>query len=470
MRSRSCDDRRPTGAGVQLGSTETITTRIAPRRGSRGRCDGFRMPTDPDSSEVKALRTLPGATIMRNLHLVQRDSVAVGIVNASTPYLPVLLLRLGGTALEVSLLTALPAIGGLLLAVPLGRVLQGRRNLVPWYSGARLLTQLALVLMGLAVLLLPSGGANTAAVVAVLAIWAMQVVPSTVVDVTFPVVMDGAMGSSRRLDLVGHRWSIMGITSAITVALAGQGLGILPFPNNYGLLFLAIALPAMASWWNSHQIRLFDQLPPAVRPSGVRLRLAAFAAAVRAEPRFLAFEMCSFLFAGSVRMAMPLLPLYYVREVHASDAWIGLIAAAAAAAQLLGYWGWRRIYRRHGTRPALLASILGSALIPAALTLTGSLPLLAALAAVASVFAAGANLVLFEELMQRVPSSRAVTFTSIDQSGQYLAASIAPIAGGLVAVVFGIRAALVVASSLGVVAFVLFSLESRGILRLRRAQ
>jgi hypothetical protein len=36
----------------------------------------------------------------------------------------------------------------------------------------------------------------------------------------------------------------------------------------------------------------------------------------------------------------------HIREQHASDAWIGVIGAAAAATQLVGYWAWRRLSMR----------------------------------------------------------------------------------------------------------------------------
>ena len=410
---------------------------------------------------------LPASVVARNVRLVQRDSVAVGIVNASTPFLPVLLLRLGGTTLQVSLLTAFPAVAGFLFAIPVGRFLQRRPNVVPWYSGARLVAQLAFGAMALAMLVLPQGkgwapGAAPAAI-AVLAIWALQTAPNTMVNVAFPVVIDGASGPSRRLDLISRRWSIMGLTTAITVAVAGQVLGVLPFPRNYALVFGAFAVAALASWWNSHRIRLPDQEPLPQRPSGRRLRLAEFAGVLRARPSFLAFEVRSFVYTAGAYMAMPLIPLYYVREVHASDAWIGVIGAVAAGTQLIGYWGWRRVSMRRGTRPVLLATLVGTALGPAALTLLGALPLVAVLAGITSVFAAGASLVLFEELMRRVPRGSAVTFTAVDQSVQNLAATVAPLAGGVLATAVGIRPALVVAAALGVLAFAMFGVEGRGL-------
>ncbi len=151
-------------------------------------------PAGPAAGPVPAhpAHWLPGSVVAENVRLVQRDSVAVGIVNASTPFLPVLLLRLGGTTFQVSLLTAIPAVAGFLFAIPVGRFLQGRRSVVPWYSSARLVAQLGFGVMAVAMLVLPQGsgwpsGAAPAAL-AVLAIWALQTPPNTLVNVAFPVV------------------------------------------------------------------------------------------------------------------------------------------------------------------------------------------------------------------------------------------------------------------------------------------
>jgi len=57
---------------------------------------------------------------------------------------------LSATSLEVGLLSAMPAFTGLLLSIPLGLLLQTRRNVVPWYSLARVLVIAGYALSGLA--------------------------------------------------------------------------------------------------------------------------------------------------------------------------------------------------------------------------------------------------------------------------------------------------------------------------------
>ena len=91
----------------------------------------------------------------RNWRLVQADSVFIGIVNAAGTFLPVFLLRLGASANDVGLLTALPALTAFLLAIPFGRMLQARGRIVAWYSRLRLVAWASYAVIAGAVAVLP---------------------------------------------------------------------------------------------------------------------------------------------------------------------------------------------------------------------------------------------------------------------------------------------------------------------------
>ena len=82
----------------------------------------------------------------RNFRNVQIDGIGVSIANISGPFLPVFLTRLGATNFQVGLLTSMPGVTGLILALIVGRFLQTRRNIVPWYSLSRLLVILCYAL------------------------------------------------------------------------------------------------------------------------------------------------------------------------------------------------------------------------------------------------------------------------------------------------------------------------------------
>jgi hypothetical protein len=394
----------------------------------------------------------------RNYRLVQVDSIFIGVVNASGTFLPVFLLRLGANAADIGLLTALPALTAFALAIPFGRLLQRRGNIVPWYSRLRLVAWSSYAAMAAVAALLP----REQAIPIILLVWALASLPSTAALVGFPLVMDGAAGPGGRFDLLGRRWAIAGVTAAVAVALGGLFLSAIAFPTNFEILLVFVSLAGLGSYLQSSRIVIPDQVPPAVAAKApARERLAGLWRLVVANRSFVRFELRSFVYAASIGMSMPILPLFYVHEVSAPDAWIGIIGSAGSAGSVLGYLVARQLARRGDAVVTLLPSLLVAALAPAILSVIGWLPAVAAIAFVSGVAGAGAQLALFDQLMRRIPMEHGVTFSSVDQSLQNLAIVIAPNVGGIIAVAFGTRAALVTIAAIGLLALVLFALDVR---------
>lgn len=400
----------------------------------------------------------PLSTELHNYRMIRGDSVAMGVIASVSPFLPVLIVRLGGSAFDVSLLTAIPAVGGFLLAIPIGQFLQGRRKIVPWYSGSRMVAHLSYAIAAAILLLVP----NTLVVPALLAVLAVAAIPSTVGMVAFPIVMDGAAGSRGRYELMGRRWAIMGLTMALSVTFVGQILDLLPFPQNYQLVLVGFSIAGLLSFYYSRQFRVPDAEPAPPEAGRSPLdRLRELILIVRSQPSFLGYSARQMVYIVGTRVALPLIPLYYVREVGATDAWIGIIATSQSLALLVGYRLWRRISVRRGGGVVLLATLLAVSLYPVALSLVEDLVIVAILTAIAAMFSAGVDLALFDELMKRVPRAHGVTFTSIDTALVNAASIFAPLLGATMAVALGIDTALRLASVIALVGVILFALDHR---------
>lgn len=391
-----------------------------------------------------------------NRTLNRNDSIAVGIVNAAAPFLPVLLVRLGAPGVAIGLVTALPAVAGALLAIPVGRWLQGLGNIVPAYSGSRLFAHTIYAPMALVLWLVPGDWA----VAAILACWAIAMVPNTIGQVAFPIVMDGTAGSRGRYDLLGRRWAIIGLVTALTMAAGGQLLRVLPFPMNYALFLVVCASGGIGSFYFARRYVI-----PAQRAIGLSARISPRAglrevvAHLRAERPFAAFELRALVYSAGIGLAAPLLPLFYVREVNAPDAVIGLIGAGQSLGSLAGYVTWRLISRRNGRLAVLVPALVLSAFAPAAFFAIHDQAIVVAVSVVAGFVGAGAGLALFDEMMQRVPMRLGVTFASIDQTIQNSALVVAPLLGGSLSTLIGIRPALVVASVVALAGVALFLLD-----------
>jgi Major Facilitator Superfamily len=393
----------------------------------------------------------------RNWALVQVDSVFIGIVTASGTFLPVFLLRLGASANDVGLLTALPALTAFGLAIPFGRWLQGRPNIVPWYSRMRLLAWLSYAAIAAVAAVLPRGQA----IPVMLGIWGLASLPSTMGLVAFPIVMDGAAGRDGRFELLGRRWAIAGTSTAVAVVLAGQFLDAVPFPLNFEIFFALISVAGIGSYLQSSRLVIPDQVAAAATKAAPRRRVAAIWSLVVANRPFVRFELRSLMYTASIGLAMPVLPLFYVHDVAAPDAWIGIIGAAQNAGSVLGYVLTRQLARRRGGAMLLLPSMLAAALVPAILAAISWLPAVAALAFVIGLAGAGVQLALFDQLMRRVPTEQGVTFTSVDQSIQNVALILAPNLGGVLAAAIGARGSLLIVALFGAAAFALFAWNAR---------
>ena len=395
----------------------------------------------------------------KNFLTVQIDAVGVGLASAAAPFLPVFLTRLGATNFQVGLLTAMPAFTGLFLAIVVGYFLQRRRNIIPWFSGARLLVLSSYALTGIVSFVVP----KQYVVPAVLAVWMAATLPQTVVNVAFSVVMNAVAGPKGRYVLMSRRWSIIGLTTALTVIVAGQVLDRLNSSINYQLVFIGLAVGGLISYYYSSRIVLPDAEPPP-RAAGLSLvqRVKGYVRLVRNERAFVSFVAKRFVFLSGTALAAPLFPIYYVRQVHATDTWIGIINSVQMAITLLGYILWARQGRVRGSRFVLLWTTLGLALYPVLVASTYRVELIALYAGLAGIFQAGLNLVFFDELMRTVPVQYSATFVSLAQSVQYLSAVAVPLLGTLLADRVGIQSVFVVNAIVCLAGFGLFAWSKEG--------
>jgi hypothetical protein len=389
-----------------------------------------------------------------NFIKVQIDGVGIGLASAAAPFLPVFLTRLGATNFQVGLLTAMPALTGLFLAIAVGNFLQSRRQVVPWYSLMRLMVVMSYALTGIVPFIVP----HEQAVPAVLFIWAAATLPQTFVNVAFSVVMNAVAGPKGRYDLMSRRWTILGLTTSITVALVGQALDRINFPLNYQVVFMGLSLGGLLSYAFSSRIDLPDAAPPK-RQSGLSVsqRFKNYVSLILGEKAFVSFTAKRFVYLSAAALGAPLFPLYFVRTLQASDAWIGAISTAQTAIVLIGYPFWSQQWRRRGAHFVLLWTTLGLTLYPALTALTNRVELVVVYATLSGLFQAGLDLVFFDELMKSVPPEYSATFVSLAQSLQYVSTVASPLVGTLLADHIGIGGGLLVSAALRLIGFALFA-------------
>jgi hypothetical protein len=394
------------------------------------------------------------ATQRKNFLNVQIDAVGIGLASAAAPFLPIFLARLGASNFQVGLLTSMPAFTGLFLAIIIGRFLQTRRQIVPWFSAARLMVVSSYALTGIAPFVVP----NDYVVPVVLGIWAIATIPQIVVSVAFSVVMNAVAGPKYRYDLMSRRWSMLGLTTAITVAVAGQILDQIGFPFNYQIVFLGLSVGGLISYYFSSHIELPDAEPPAKIPGqSLGAGMKSFVDLIKSQPTFVSFMVKRFVYISGSTLGVPLFPLYYVRQVNADDASIGIISMAQTGILLVGYVMWTQQSKRRGGRFVLLCTTFGLALYPILTAFTQRIELIVIYAALSGIFQAGLDLVFFDELMRTFPEKYSATFVSMAQSLQYLSTVASPLVGTWLADQIGLGGALIVSGGIRLIGFAMFA-------------
>jgi MFS family permease len=395
----------------------------------------------------------------RNFRNVQIDAVGVSISNIAAPFLPVFLTRLGASNFQVGLLTSMPGMTGLVLAIVTGQFLQTRKNIVPWYSVARLLVIACYTMTGLVTLVLP----DQYAVIATLAIWAFATLPQTALAVAFSVVMNAVAGPEGRYALLSRRWFIFGLTGVVGTFFVTRTIDLISFPRNYQVMFMGLSLGGLISYIFSRRIQLPPRTLPTADPSSPSssMSVQGYLALLRGAPDFVSFSSKRFVYLSAIALSQPILPLFFVREVNASDSEIGTINMAMTIVMLGGYIVWPRLSKQFGGRFVLLATTLGMVSYPLLTSQTNRVDLIILYAGIAGFFQGGLDLVFFDELMKTVPPEYSATFVSLAQSMQYLSAILAPLAGTWLADGIGLGGALLVSAGLRLLGFLLFVLPDR---------
>jgi hypothetical protein len=404
----------------------------------------------------------PGSVAERNVRNVLIDGMGVGLVQGVATFLSVFLVRLGASPFLVGLLTSMPALTGMILAVPVGRLLERQRNIVPWYSRARIWVLGSYALTGLVPFLFPLDLAP----IPIIVIWAIATVPQTIVNVAFTIVMGAVAGPNRRYYLMSRRWSTLGITSALTVAIVGVLLDLMAFPINYQTVFIGSFAGGLLSFAFSSRIVIPDN-DPSEREDGaghsLRERLAEGLAALRENAAYSRFLASQFVFRCGMALALPLFPLYWVRELNASDSWIGIINTVQNGVLLGAYFMWSSLSRRRGAVLVLRLCAFGLGLHPVLTGLTSSVPPLVLYAGLAGIFNAGIDLVLFDILLVTCPKRHTASYIAVYQMTTYVAMFAAPILGTLLADTLGYGPALFAGGGLRFAGAALFVLLGVGV-------
>jgi MFS family permease len=392
-----------------------------------------------------------------NLRLLYTETVWFGVLSGlAGTYVAVYALRLGATNGQIGWLTALPALVTIFWMMPAARLIERQRRPIPLIAITGVLQRLAYISMAAVPWLLGAG-----LVEALILLNALAALPSGVISTAITSLLPELTTPDRRGQIVSVRWLLLSTAEMLAALFAGQLLGLMPVPLNYQAVIGGGAVLSLMSIVYLRRMRLPDRAvrqPAAARdrqgreqPS-LRKRLAA----MLGQRRFARFTLASFVFYWGIYLPAPLWSIIRVRDLSASDAWIGAIAMVVGVSTITGYLMWGRWAGRRGTQWSLRVSGLGVGIYA---LLTAAVPTIAWMIPTSLLGGfcwAGCNLALFNILLAVCPAERRPTYIAVYTALINITAFLGPLLGAALANWIGIRLAFALSGAIRLLGLLLF--------------
>jgi MFS family permease len=400
---------------------------------------------------------VPARTVeSRNIRNLYTETTWFGVLNGlATTYVSVFALRLGATTAQVGWLTALPALVNVIWLMPAARMIERQRRRLPLILWAGFLQRLGYLIMAIMPFLVLTGRVE-----ALIIINTLVTLPAAVINTAIIALIPDLTSPERRGQVVSVRWLLLSLTATAAALLGGKLLDLMPIPINYQVLLGVGTLLSLIGLYYLRRIRLprtviHDRaIHPRQRFSWQPLRDSLVG--LYAQRDFMRFALASFVFYWGLYLPGALWSILRVRELGASDTWIGLIAVAVDASTILGYFFWGKIGARRGNRWVLIVAAVGVAIYAFVTALVPSIGWMILTSILGGFAWAGCNLALFNVMFHVCPAERRPTYVALYTALMNVTAFAAPMLGAGLSNWLGIRIAFVIAAAVRVLGVLFF--------------
>jgi MFS family permease len=345
-------------------------------------------------------------------------------------------IRLGATNGEVSLMSSLPALTAAAVMLPAGRFLQTRPRPRPWLLGSLFVMRVGTLLYILLPWMQVTGLAPGLLFVGV---FVALTLPAHFFNLGFVAFQAQAIPERYRADTFAARNILANAVGSTCNFLFGFWLGWMAFPKNYQLLFLVAFAISMVSLYYLSKVKIAEPASAAAPVAAPETHTSwrAFLMAPWRSPNFTRIFVNTLLHSVGLWVAAPLYILYFVRELGATEAWLGVFTSVGNLSAIVGNLFWGRLIHRHGTAPVLRVTALLIGLYPLLSGLIPSLTLILVFVSLNSLFIAGIGLSHFTLLLKLMPEAERHTYVALYSMLMNSAAFFAPLIGVALANQFG---------------------------------
>ena len=372
----------------------------------------------------------------RTVRLLYIEIFGAGVYNAVITFNSVYALRLGASNQLIGWLSSVPSLVVALFTLVAGQQVERSRDRLGLVARTVLVYRLGFLAIALMPWVVQEGRA-----LALVALIILMAVPLPFINVGFNTVFAELVPTQRRSEVVSWRNIILGATITSTAFLGGRALDALPFPQNYQLLYFVAFLGGLQSQYFFQQIRPPDGPPPADTPPKPPPRLSWTAARrlFQDHPRFLRITLNTVVYGTGLWMVTPLFSIYYVRELGASNAWVGELTSLINLTGIVGFYLGRKVVRRWGERPVLAWGTITAGLYPGLITLSPALGPILVLGALFGVANSALNLSHYSTLLKVIPEGQRPMGLAFYNLIMFSGAFVAPLLAVALADVVGVR-------------------------------
>jgi len=385
--------------------------------------------------------------VERNIWYLYVEVFWAAILSAAASFNAAFAVRLGASNQMIGWLSSIPSLIAVLLLIPTARFLETKSRRAPWLWSSLFLARLGYLALALLPWVIKSYQAE-----AVVWLLIAITVPSTFFSAGFNPLLADVIPERDRARVFANRNIIVSATVAVLTFAAGrwlEGASALHwavFPANYQVMYLVGFVGAAASSLVLLRIRVPESvvIDRRRRVKVGRPSMAAIKTMLAENRDFVRITLNTLLFDMGAWLVGPLYILFFVRELGASDGWIGLNNTLANLGVIAGYALWRRLLRKWGYGRTLLISVPLAASYAFLVALFPDMSLILVWGVLINLINPGVSLSHFNILLKMTPDDRRASYIAIYSSIMNVGAFVGPAVGVALAGLWGIRTVLIV--------------------------
>ncbi|MBQ9767670.1 MAG: MFS transporter [Lachnospiraceae bacterium] len=322
--------------------------------------------------------------------------------------------RLGANDLQLSLLTTIPQLVGLMVLIPGGILtdrMKNKRNMV--------MVSLSILAMFYGLIgCVPMLPANR--FTAFLILFAASVGPMTIYNVSWQAYFSDMVNTKEQNHIITYRTALTFVIGIIVPLVSGSLLA--AANTNDG----KIRLHQIYFWIGAAllliQIIVLNQIKGSSNTSSAGLRtgqLKGVFSELLHNKKFLSFVGVAIFFYATWHVDWTLYFIGQVNYLKLNEAWLGYVNIGNAVVQFITIGFWSRLNNKYGVRFGIIFGNLGLALCPICMIVATSLPLLQGqvvfliMNTLANITLAAINLNILQCLLQVVPGNNKTLYISL---------------------------------------------------------